>query len=436
MNAPSSTSLSRRDFVKRSLAGLALAAAPNVLSSRLWGQTAPSNQLGVGVIGTGGMGQGHLDVLLGFPDVRVLAVCDVDRWRRGTAADRVNQTYGNHDCRAYADFRELAARRDLDAVWVCTPDHWHALAALAAIRQGKDVYVEKPLTLTIHEGRVLVDAARRHGRIVQTGTQQRSSKRFHDTAEFVRNGGLGRLDRIEILIPANNKHCGATWEPELVPEGLDWDLWLGPAPWSPFTRQGCHYNFRFILDYACGQVTNWGAHYIDIAQWALDADASGPVEFVGQGEFPTSGLFTAATRVDFSCRYASGVWLRCRTRYDGIADGNVRFIGERGWIDVSRTSSSASDPALLVEATARAGRVQLPVSSNHHDNFLQCVRSRQRPVSDAESGHRSTTVCNAGNLAMLLHRRLRWDPVREEFIDDAQANRLRRRSMRAPWSLL
>jgi predicted dehydrogenase len=436
MNPVKPLPLSRRDFVKGSLAGLALAAAPNLLTTRLRGQTAPANQLGVGVIGTGGMGQGHLDVLLGFPDVRVLAVCDVDRWHRSSAADKVNQTYGNRDCALYADFRELVARRDLDAVWVCSPDHWHALAALAAIRHGKDVYVEKPLTLTIHEGRALVEAARRHGRIVQTGTQQRSSKRFHDVAEFVRNGGLGRLDRIEILIPANNKYCGATWQPELVPEGLDWDFWLGPAPWAPFTRQGCHYNFRFILDYACGQVTNWGAHYIDIAQWALDADASGPEEIVGQGEFPTSGLFTTATKVDFSCRYANGVTLRCRTRYDGVGDGNVRFIGDRGWIDVSRSAATASAPTLLKEAAARGGPVQLPLSSNHHDNFLQCVRTRQRPISDVESGHRSTTVCNLGNLAMLLGRRLRWDPVREEFIDDPQANRLRHRSMRAPWSLL
>lgn len=431
-----SGAFSRRQFVKASLTGLAAASFPTVLPSRLWGQNAPSRQIAVGVVGTGGMGQGHLDVLLGFPEVRVVAVCDVDRWRRGSAADRVNLAYGNTDCVALADFRDLAARRDIDAVWVCTPDHWHALAAIEMIRNGKDVYVEKPLTLTIREGRELVAAARKHERIVQTGTQQRSSRRFHDTAEFIRNGGLGRLERIEILIPANNRFVGATWEPELVPEGLDWDLWLGPAPWVPFTRHGCHYNFRFILDYACGQVTNWGAHYIDIAQWALGADESGPVEVSGHGEFPTTGLFTTATRVDFTCRYASGVTLRCRTRYDGEFDGNVRFFGERGWIDVSRSGSLASAPALLKEAAARTGPVKLAVSANHHDNFLQCIRTRERPVSDVETGHRTTTVCNLGNLAMLLDRPLRWDPIREEFIDDPQANRLRHRSMRGPWSLV
>ncbi|HWL15417.1 MAG TPA: Gfo/Idh/MocA family oxidoreductase, partial [Opitutus sp.] len=316
--------------MKRSaLTGAALA-LPLILPARLRGQTAPSNQIRVGFIGTGGIAQGHIDTLLGFPDVRIVAVCDVDRFRRDAAAAKIDAFYGSGRCARHPDFRELAARSDVDAVWVCTPDNWHALAAIEAIRRGKDAYVEKPLTLTIEEGRALVNAARKHGRVVQTGTQQRSSKRFHDTAEFIRNGGLGRVDRIEVLIPANNKFVAGTWKAEPVPEGLDWDLWLGPAPWAPFHRNACHYNFRFILDYAAGQVTNWGAHYIDIAQWALGMDDSGPVSVEGHGEFPTTGLFTTATKVDFTCRYASGVTLRCRTRYDGVFDGNVRFFGERG----------------------------------------------------------------------------------------------------------
>lgn len=427
---------SRREFLKGAAAVSAIAALPSILPSRLFGATAPSNQIRVGFIGTGNIAQGHLDTLLGFPDVRIVAVCDVDRARCAAAAEKVNAFYGNRDCRSLGDFRELCARPDIDAVWICTPDNWHALNAIEAIRTGKDVYVEKPLTLTIREGRALVNAARQHSRIVQTGTQQRSSRRFHDTTEFIRNGGLGRLERIEILIPANNKFTGATWKPDRVPDGLDWDLWLGPAPWVPFNRQGCHYNFRFILDYAAGQVTNWGAHYVDIAQWALGADESGPVEIEGHGEFPTSGLFTTATKVDFTCRYAGGESLRCRTRYDGVFDGNVRFSGERGWIDVSRSASTASDPVLLREVAARGGAIKLPRSDNHHDNFLQCIRSRQKPISDVETGHRGTTVCNLGNIAMLLGRKLRWDPAREEFVDDSLANRMRGRSMRGPWSLI
>ena len=427
--------LSRRQFLKSSLAASAVIALPTILPSRLFGQNAPSKQITVGFIGVGNIAQAHIATLLGFPEVNIRAVCDVDRVRRGAAAEKINANYGNHDCIEFADFRELAARRDIDAVWVCTPDNWHALAAIEAIRGGKDVYVEKPLTLTIREGRELVNEARKHGRVVQTGTQQRSSKRFHDTAEFIRNNGLGKLERIEILIPANNKFCGATWQPELVPDGLDWNMWLGPAPWSPFNRQACHYNFRFILDYAAGQVTNWGAHYIDIAQWALGADDSGPVEVEGHGEFPSSGLFTTATKVDFTARYAGGERLRCHTRYDGVADGNVRFFGERGWVDVSRTASTASDPALLHEIAARAGSLKLPASSNHHDNFLTCIRTRARPISDVEIGHRTTTVCNLGNIAMQLDRAVRWDPAKEEFIDDPLANRMRQRSMRGPWSL-
>lgn len=434
--SPASLALSRRQFLKGSAVVGAAMAMPSILPSRLFGQNAPSNQITVGLIGVGGMGGDHLQALLGFPEVRIVAVCDVDRMRAVSAAEKVNLFYGTSGCVALGDFRELAARKGIDAVWVCTPDNWHAVAAIEAIRNGKDVYVEKPLTLTIQEGRALVNAARKYGRVAQTGTQQRSSKRFHDTAEFIRNGGLGKLERIEILIPANNKYAPGSWQPDPIPEGLDWEMWLGPAPWAPFNRHACHYNFRFIRDYAAGQVTNWGAHYIDIAQWALGADDSGPVEIEGHGLFPTTGLFTTATKVDFTCRYANDVLLRCRTRYDGISDGNVRFFGERGWIDVSRSSSRSSDPQLLKDVTARMGDLKLPTSSNHHDNFLRSIRSREKPISDVEIGHRTTTVCNLGNIAMLLDRKLKWDPVKEEFIDDAMANRMRSRSMRGPWSLV
>ena len=440
MTTMSALRIARRDFLKSSAAAAVIAGFPTILPSRLFGQNAPSNRIGAGIIGTGGIAQMHIDTLLGFSDVRLIAVCDVDRTRCEAAAAKVNLGYGNNDCAAYGDFRELLARPDIDAVWICTPDHWHALPGIEAARRGKDVYIEKPLTLTIHEGRELVNAVRRHGRVAQTGTQQRSSKRFHDVAEFIRNGGLGALERIEILIPSNNKHCPATWQPEPVPAGLDWDFWLGPAPAVPFTRQACHYNFRFIRDYAAGQVTNWGTHYIDIAQWAVGADDAGPVEIEGRGEFPTSGLFNTATRVDFTARYANGIPLRCRTRYDGVGDGNVRFFGEHGWIDVSRSQVTAATADLLkainAAAAANAGPVKLARSTNHHDDFIQAIRTRTRPVSDVETGHRTTTVCNLGNIAMLLGRKLRWDPAREEFVDDVMANRMRGRAMRGPWGLV
>lgn len=428
-------SLSRRTFLKQSATVGALAAAPLILPSGLRAQNAPSKKITVGLVGSGNIADSHYPALLGYPEsVRIVAVCDVDKERRETGAARVNQAYGSNDCRTYADFRELNRQPDIDVVFVLTPDHWHALVAIDAMRNGKDVYVEKPLTLTIREGRALVAAARKYNRVAQHGTQHRSMKRFHDVAEFVRNDGLGKLDRIECFIPPNNRHCGATWQPEPAPAGLDWDMWLGPSPWRPYTSIGCHYNFRFIGDNAYGQVTNWGAHYLDIGQWALDMDHSGPVEVEGHGEFPSSGLFTNATKVDFTVRYANGVPMHCRTRYEG--GGTVRFIGERGWLDIARDKMSASSNDLLREMQAPGKKVQLPLSKNHHENFFECVRSRAKPIADVELGHRTTTVCNLGQIAMTLGRKLRWDPTKEEFVGDEMANRMRGRTMRAPWALI
>lgn len=427
--------LNRREFLKQSGLASAVAAAPFILPSGLRAQNAPSKKITVGIVGSGNIADSHYGALLGSPEsVKILGVCDVDKERRDEGAARVNQSYGTSDCKAYADFREMHQRPDIDTIFVCTPDHWHALVAIDAMRNGKDVYVEKPLTLTIQEGRALVAAARKYNRIAQHGTQHRSMKRFHDVAEFVRNQGLGRLDRIECFIPPNNRHVGASWKPEPVPANLDWDMWLGPAPWRPYSSLGCHYNFRFIADSAYGQVTNWGAHYLDIGQWALDMDASGPVEVDGRGEFPSSGLFTNATKVDFTVRYANGVPMHCRTRFEG--GGTVRFVGERGWLDIARGRMSGSNNDLLRDMQASGKKIQLPLSNNHHDNFFDSVRSRQRPIADVELGHRTTTVCNLGQIAMVLGRKLKWDPAKEEFVGDEMANRLRGRAMRAPWALV
>jgi predicted dehydrogenase len=429
-------SLTRRQFIRRSSVATAALTAPAILPSRLFGRTAPSNQLTVGVIGAGNIATGHLDTLLGYADtVRILAICDVDRERRESAAARVNRHYGTSDCKAYLDFREVNRRADIDAVYICTPDHWHALNGIDAIRNGKDIYIEKPLTLTIAEGRALVTAARKHQRVVQHGTWQRSMKRFHDVVAFVRTGGLGKLERIECPIGPNNRHVGATWKPEPVPEGLDWDLWLGPSPWRPYHSLGCHYNFRFIADNASGQITNLGAHCLDIGQWALDMDHSGPVEVEGHGDFPSTGLFTTAITTDVTFRYASGITMRCRTQHEGGGNNSARFIGERGWVDIGYAKMSASDPNLLREMQAANKRIQLPSSNNHYDNFFEAVRTRQRTISDAEVAHRTTSVCNIGTIAMVLGRKLRWDPEKEEFVGDDMANRLRQRAMRSPWLL-
>jgi predicted dehydrogenase len=399
------------------------------------------------------MGGADFANIIGNKRTLARAVCDVDDARAAAAANQANRAYGNNDCLRFRDFREVTRRDDVDAVIVATPDHWHALVAIDAVRHGKDAYVEKPLTLTIAEGRVLVDAARRHQRVVQTGSQQRSSRYFRHVCELVRNGRIGKISRVEVSIPRNNRHCAATWKEEPVPAGFDYDTWLGPAPWAPFTRQRTHYQFRFILDYANGQITNFGAHDIDICQWALGFDDAGPTRFEGWGEFPSSGLFTSPTRVDVRAEYPTGTVLRVSNHFwrgtnefengagGGTGDaaarrGTVRFFGENGaWLAVSRSGMWASKPALLKEKIG-ASEIRLYESRSHMGNFLDCVRTRRLPVADVAIGHRTASICNISMLAMQLGRPLVWDPATESFPHDPVANRLRSRAMRGPWRLL
>ncbi|MDR1817237.1 MAG: Gfo/Idh/MocA family oxidoreductase [Puniceicoccales bacterium] len=427
--------LSRRRLFK--IGGAAVFGAlafPDIVPASVFGAGAPSKRIHCGLVGCGSMGRVDFANITGSAEARAVAVCDVDASRRRAAAAEVNAAYGDTGCLAFGDFRELTRRADIDAVIVATPDHWHGLVALDAVRHGKDAYVEKPLTLTIEEGRVLADEARHRRRVVQTGSQQRSSRIFRHVCELVRNGRLGKISSVEVTIPQNNRHCAATWEPAPVPAGFDYDMWLGPAPFEPYARDRTHYSFRFILDYANGQITNFGAHDVDICQWALGRDATGPVEFEGFGEFPSSGLFTSPTVIDVRARYADGVELLI-SNHRRAGRGTVRFIGADGaWIDVSRGGSWASNPALLKEKIG-AGEVRLYESRSHMGNFLECVRTRRAPVADVEIGHRTATICNAAMLSMRLRRPLRWDPAREEFVGDAAANRLRGRAMRGTWRL-
>jgi predicted dehydrogenase len=422
----------RRDFVKKAAASASLMAIPSILTARA---AEPSKQLTLGMIGVGGMGKSHVSDVLKIPDCRILAVCDVDATHLKRAKERVDSAYGNKDCATFSDFRALNQRKDIDAVIIATPDNWHVLPALDALSNGKHIYVEKPLSLTIHEGQVLVAALRKSGLVGQTGTQQRSSGDFRKAADLIRNGRLGKIERVEIFIPPNNKISPGLWAAEPPPEGLDWNFWLGPAPKKPFTRQGCHYNFRFISDYARGQITNWGTHYVDITQWALDMDESGPVEAVGSGAFPTTGLFSNAMHLDVTLTYANGIPLRIQSRKDIALDGNVCFYGEKGWIDVSRSRLKASDDKLLSEPLA-AGGTRVKVSNDHHRDFFDSIRTGSKPVADIAYGHRTNTVCIIADIAMRLGRKVKWDPAKEEFIDDLLANRMKGRAMRAPWALV
>lgn len=388
-----------------------------------------NDQITLGCIGVGGQGTHNMRAFLNNPNSRVVAVCDVDRGHRERAKGIVDQFYGNNDCDTYNDFREVNARSDIDGVVICTPDHWHVIPAIDAARRGKDMYVEKPLTLTIDQGIALRREVRRHNRILQTGSQQRSDRDFRYACELVRNGYIGDVKTVEVVIPGNNRTTGPSWEPMPVPEGFDYDFWLGPAPWAPYTEQRCFYQFRFILDYSGGQVTNWGAHFLDIAQWGLGMDHSGPVEVYGQGEFPETGLFTTATKVDFTCIYENGVELTCKTGGTG-----TKFIGTDGWVFVNRSRLEA-EPASLLETTIKPDEIHLYRSNDHHQNFLDSMRSRKDPIADVETGHRSATICHLGNIAMLTKRHLKWDPQKEQFVGDDAANRMTYRPARSPWKI-
>ena len=419
--------INRRTFLKSGAA--AAIALPQIVPSTVFGAEAPSERIVMGVIGTGGMGTNNLKSFTGNKIVQMVAVCDVDKAHRDRAKKYVDSKYKNTDCKACSDFRKITRNKEIDAVVVATPDHWHTLPAIDAARNGKDMYVEKPLTLTIKEGRVLADTVKRYGRILQTGSQQRSDSKFRLACELVRNGRIGDLKNVLVRIPGNNRSC-KTWKPEPVPAGFDYNLWLGQAPEAPYCKARCHYQFRFILDYSGGQVTNWGAHYLDIAQWGIGADGSGPVEVSDAGGvFPTEGLFTTATKVNFKARYANGVTLQCRT-----GGGSTRFEGTKGWIDVTR-GRIRTEPESLARETFGADETHLYKSGNHRSNFLECIRTRKQPICNAEIGHRSASLCHLGNIAMLRKKTLKWDPKTETFPDDKQANSMVSRMMRPPWSL-
>ena len=421
----STLTLSRRNFLKSSaFAAGAAVTLPTIVPSSVFGADAPSNRIAMGCIGIGGQGSGNMRGFNAKSGCQVIAVCDIDAGHRESASKRV----GLDPKSCYNDFRELLARNDIDAVSIATPDHWHVPTSIAAVRSGKDVYCEKPLTLTIAEGRTLVDEVKRYGRVFQTGSQQRSGSEFRKACELVVNGRIGKLQTMRVGISGNNRTCEPTWTPEPVPEGFDYDMWLGPAPWEPYHTQRCHYQFRFLLEYSGGQMTNWGAHHLDIAQWGNQSDDTGPVEIRGKGEFPKTGLFTTAMKAEVEYTYANGVKIFLSK------GGGTRFEGTEGWIYVNRGKLEA-EPKSLLTSVIGPDEKHLYESRDHKQNFLDCIKSRKDPICNAEIGHRSSTVCHLGNIAMLLDRPLKWDPQVERFIGDDEANRMTWRPRRAPWRL-
>ena len=383
----------------------------------------------LGMIGSGSMGMFHLRTLVESPAVELVAFCDCDTDHLEEASTFVTEKCGHEPLR-FADFRDLNRCSDIEAVMIVTPDHWHALQGIDAMRNGKDAYVEKPLTLTVVEGRRLADVEAETGRICQTGTQQRSSREFRYACRLIRNGCIGKLLSVNVTLPGNNVEPPVSEEEMPVPESLDYDMWLGPAPWRPYNQFRCHYNFRFISDYSGGQMTNWGAHHLDIVQWALGKDDSGPIAVEGTGDFPSSGAFNTARSLDVTWWYEGDVPVRASMSADGSR--GIEFVGSKGRVLVGR-GRIQTEPESVLDTEFTENDILLYRSPGQIQNFLECVRSRTQPISPMETGHRSATVCHIGNIAMQLGRRLQWDPQAERFVNDDEANAMLSRPMREPW---
>ena len=486
---------SRRSFVKAAVGLASAAAVPQIVPASVFGAAAPSNRITVGQIGCGHQAQRIVPSFLVHDDVQIVAVCDVNRAGKGyyypdrvlgreTAKHWVEQYYaekasGNlskddvydrilghqwahpgsegpsapqassgrfKGCDAYNDFREVLARPDIDAVAIVVPDHWHALIAIAAMQAGKDVYCEKPLALTIHQGREMVKAARKYNRIFQAGAQFRSCPGVRRACELVRNGRIGEVRRVYTTAAPNSfPSPGPGWQPQPVPEGFDYDFWLGPAPEAPYHIERCFHRWRYILDYSNGQTANFGAHTNDMAQWALGMDGTTPVEFEDNGsEFlPKGSLFTTAVKTAFRARYANGIELTCETDNRSIA----KFEGTEGRLEISLGGMPKTFPTHIKDSVIGPNEIHLPkshptretnrrndIDADHVRNFLDAVKSRTDPIEPVEVGHSTASLCILGNIAQLLKRKFTWDPTVERSTDE-EVNRMLRRPMRAPWKL-
>lgn len=428
--------LSRRQFLKGSAAAAGtVLALPTIVPSSVFGANPPSDKILLGFIGTGGRGGALLSNFMGLADAQVVAVCDPKQPQRDGAQKNVDEHYGKKVCTAYNDFRELCARRDIDAVVVASTDHWHVLHALEAIRAGKDVYCEKPLGMSVKQGQVLREEVNRYGRVFQFGTQERSSRNSRFACEMVRSGRIGKVHKITVA--SRYSVASDNYPPMPVPDWLDYDLWLGPAPWAPYTANRVNNSHWFhISDYALGFIAGCGIHTIDLATWGNGTELTGPVEIDGTGEFPHDGLCDCAVAWDVNLKFANGVLMN-------FTDGKknplgVRFEGTDGWVFVKEEHLGGTvdaHPKELLRKEIGPDEVHLPVSNHHQQNFLDCVKSRARTVAPVEVAVRSDTLCQLSDIAMRLARKLRWDPDKEQFIDDEQANRMLERPMRSPWRL-
>lgn len=424
------TAMTRRDFV----AAAGALAGWQILPGRVRGEAPANSRLALGVIGVGGRGKAHMGEFFEDGGARVVAVCDVRAGEREKAKALAAKKYGDDSCATHGDFRELLERSDIDAVSIAVPDHWHALVALAAIRAGKHVYIEKPFAYSVVEGRAVVEAARGAGVVVQVGTQQRSAANYRLACELVLNGRIGKLRTVRVGSPFGFR--GGSTAPIPVPEGIDYDMWLGPAPFAPYTEGRCDggggNGWYHMRDYCGGWLTAWGSHDVDIAHWGMGADATGPVEVDAWGVFPEVGVFDTAWKWRAECTYADGVRIIYATEQENRH--GVRFEGDGGWIFVRRGFTDANPRGLLHEVIG-ASEKRLVSADNHFACFLDAIRTGREVTAPPEAAHRSTSACHLMHISMRLGRKLRWDPRDERFIDDDAANRMLGRAMRAPWGL-
>ena len=453
---------SRRDFLKTTLLTTAGAvAAPTIIPSTFASPNSPNNKINVGVIGCGRIARGHdIPETLKYDSARIVAVCDVDRKRMKEGKEHVENLYKKKtgkekyvDVKKYEDFRDMCADKNIDAVIISTPDFWHALPAIVAAKAGKDIYLQKPTSLTIAEGRALSDTIHRTGRILQIGSQQRSLDpwpQFHRACELVRNGRIGELHTIKVGLPGDP---GGEEEPEMaIPENLNYDMWLGSTPYAYYTEKRVHPQKDYSRpgwlrceQFGAGMITGWGAHHIDTAHWGMGTEFTGPVEIEARAEFPETGLWNVHGKFDVKAKYANGVTMFI----NGEFPNGVRFEGSEGWIFVTRgnyavtasdpvskeknsKSLDASDPKIL-ESVIGPDEIHLYQSKEQHGNWLDCIRTRQVPVAPAEIGHRSCSACLVSHIAMKLPRKLYWDPENERFKNDDEANSMLSRPMRLPW---
>ncbi len=427
----------RREFMK---AATGTFVGVNIITSSALGKgarPAASERVTLAHIGVGNRGGSVLGGFLGLPDVQCVAVCDAFRSRQENQAARIDKHYAQSEgkgsyksCRAYGDFRELLAQEDVDGVVVATHDGWHVPIAIAAVCAGKDIYVEKPLGISIEQNKLIRERVRRYGAVFQYGTQQRSLAHCRLGCELIRNGRLGKIHKIEVVAPRGTG--GGSTEPIPVPEDLDYEMWLGGAPHTPYTADRCTALGSYhAYDNALGFIAGWGAHPLDILDWANGDDPEVPAEYQGTGVIPTEGLFDSIIDWDVACTYSDGTPMTFRSGdYD-----STKFFGEKGWIDIRRGGLTA-EPKSLLATPITPGEIHLPESPAHHKNFIEAIKTRQPAVSNVDSAFRSDLISHLGDIAIRTGRTIRWDAEAETITGDPAAARMMHRPMRAPWNVL